>query len=90
MTEKIHGNDDNPVDFENLVKQIKLVLQHLTSFEREVISSRFGLIDGKLLTLNEIEMLHKVSHDEIRNIEEKLLNLLVRQSSYEKLRPYLD
>lgn len=46
----------------------------LTSKEREVINHRFGLIDGKQLTLEELRFKLNISRERVRQIEVKALH----------------
>ena len=85
-------NQDSPeeIEFKVLQEQIRQALPYLTLREADVIESRFGLRDGKLLTLVEIGELHGVSIDRIREIEEKLLEFLVHPSRSQRIGDYLD
>jgi RNA polymerase primary sigma factor len=89
MTDRELGEGE-PVDFEVLQEQIRQCLPYLTLREAGVVESRFGLRDGKLLTLVEIGKLHGVSIDRIREIEGKLLELLAHPSRSQTLQDYLD
>jgi RNA polymerase primary sigma factor len=92
MTTDDSENLDAPeeIEFGVLQEQIRKALPYLTIREAGVIESRFGLRDGKLLTLVEIGKLHGVSIDRIREIEEKLMELLVHPSRSQTLHEYLD
>ena len=61
----------------NAVKEvIEEVLNELTDREKEILQYRFGFIDGKTYTLEEIGKRFNVTRERIRQIEAKILNRL--------------
>ena len=56
-----------------LREQIEELLQSLTDRERQVLELRFGLIDGKTRTLEEVGKYFDVTRERIRQIEGKAL-----------------
>ena len=48
-------------------------LQSLTQIERQVIELRFGLVDGKCLTLEKVGRKFGVTRERIRQIQNKTL-----------------
>ena len=56
-----------------LKDEIDSVLQLLTERERKVLQLRFGLIDGRTRTLEEVGNVFNVTRERIRQIEAKAL-----------------
>ena len=55
---------------------IKKVLSTLTQREADILTMRFGLDDGKTMTLEEVGKFYKLTKERIRQIEEKALTKL--------------
>ena len=66
------------------------VLGTLTYREGRVLKLRFGLIDGKQRTLEEVGQIFDVTRERIRQIEAKALRKLRHPSRSKKLRDFLD
>ena len=73
-----------------LKEQIDDVLSTLSPRERQVIRLRFGLKDGRSLTLEEIGAKFNVTRERIRQIEAKALRRLRHPSRSRKLKEYLE
>ena len=73
-----------------LREQLEEVLKTLTPREEEVLSMRFGLIDGKPHTLEEVGKKFDVTRERIRQIESKALRKLRHPSRSKKLRDFLN
>lgn len=73
-----------------LKMQIKEALATLSDRERKVIELRFGLIDGKQRTLEEVGAEFEVTRERIRQIEAKALRKLRQPSKSRKLRDYME
>ncbi len=73
-----------------LKQQIVEALGTLSDRERKVLELRFGLIDGKQRTLEEVGAEFKVTRERIRQIEAKALRKLRQPSRSRKLRDYLE
>ena len=88
--------DDNfpvPADaaaFTLLKEQLVEVLGTLTEREQKVLRLRFGLDDGRALTLEEVGKEFNVTRERIRQIEAKALRKLRHPSRSRKLKDYLD
>ena len=73
-----------------LREQLEEVLKTLTPREEEVLRMRFGLIDGKPHTLEEVGKKFDVTRERIRQIEAKALRKLRHPSRSKKLRDFLN
>jgi RNA polymerase primary sigma factor len=74
---------------EMLREQVQHALAALTERERQVIELRFGLIDGKDHTLEEVSRYFNVTRERIRQIEAKALRKLRHPTRSRQLRDYL-
>ena len=72
-----------------LREQIQSALTSLGDREREVLELRFGLVDGKDHTLEEVSRFFDVTRERVRQIEAKALRKLRHPSHSRKLRDYL-
>lgn len=73
---------------EMLREQVKNALAVLSDREREVLELRFGLIDGKDRTLEEVGQHFKVTRERVRQIEAKALRKLRHPTRSRHLRDY--
>ena len=73
-----------------LKEQLVDVLQTLTPREAKVLKLRFGLIDGRQRTLEEVGKEINVTRERIRQIEAKALRKLRHPSRSKKLKDFLD
>jgi RNA polymerase primary sigma factor len=81
-----------PVDAaarELLKEQVQNALSVLTERERQVLEMRFGLLDGKDYTLEEVGKYFNVTRERIRQIEAKALRKLRHPTRSRHLRDYL-
>lgn len=74
---------------EMLREQVKNALAVLSDREREVLEMRFGLVDGKDHTLEEVGQYFQVTRERIRQIEAKALRKLRHPTRSRYLRDYL-
>jgi RNA polymerase primary sigma factor len=74
---------------EMLREQVKNALAVLSEREREVLELRFGLVDGKDHTLEEVGQYFKVTRERVRQIEAKALRKLRHPTRSRHLRDYL-
>jgi RNA polymerase primary sigma factor len=74
---------------EMLREQVKSALAVLSDREREVLEMRFGLVDGKDHTLEEVGQYFNVTRERIRQIEAKALRKLRHPTRSRYLRDYL-
>jgi len=74
---------------EILGEQVRNSLSALSERERQVIKLRFGLVDGKEHTLEEVSQYFDVTRERIRQIEAKALRKLRHPSRNSDLREFL-
>jgi RNA polymerase primary sigma factor len=72
-----------------LREQVRNVLEFLSDRERQVLEMRFGLMDGRDHTLEEVGKEFGVTRERIRQIEAKALRKLRHPSRSKVLRDYL-
>ncbi|MBR2743180.1 MAG: RNA polymerase sigma factor RpoD [Clostridia bacterium] len=73
-----------------LKEQLAEVLKTLTEREATVLQRRFGLIDGRARTLEEVGKEFNVTRERIRQIEAKALRKLRHPSRSKRLKDFLD
>lgn len=73
-----------------LREQLQEVMDSLTDREKQVLTLRFGLIDGRARTLEEVGKQFQVTRERIRQIEAKALRKLRHPSRSKKLKDYLE
>jgi RNA polymerase primary sigma factor len=74
---------------EMLREQVQHALEGLSERERQVLELRFGLMDGKDHTLEEVSRYFKVTRERIRQIEAKALRKLRHPTRSRQLKDYL-
>ncbi|MBN2409025.1 MAG: RNA polymerase sigma factor RpoD [Candidatus Aminicenantes bacterium] len=89
IEDKTGPSPEEAVIHRSLREQIEQALDSLTEREAEVLKLRFGLIDGKEHTLEEVGDVFKVTRERIRQIEAKALRKLESFSKGGKLRSFL-
>ena len=88
-------DDDEPSPSEQaadvlLREQIEEVLATLTPREAKVLKLRFGLVDGRTRTLEEVGKEFDVTRERIRQIEAKALRKLRHPSRSKKLKDFME
>ncbi len=73
-----------------LKDKINEVLETLTERERTVLIERFGLLDGKPKTLDEVGVRFKVTRERVRQIEAKALRKMRHPTRAKQLQAFLD
>ena len=76
--------------FSLLREQLMTVLDTLTPREKKVLELRFGIVDGRTRTLEEVGKEFNVTRERIRQIEAKALRKLRHPSRSKKLRDFLN
>jgi RNA polymerase primary sigma factor len=82
----------SPIDAaarEMLREQVQQALEGLSDRERQVLELRFGLMDGKDHTLEEVSRYFNVTRERIRQIEAKALRKLRHPTRSRSLKDYL-
>jgi RNA polymerase primary sigma factor len=74
---------------EILREHVRSSLSTLTERERQVLELRFGLVDGREYTLEEVSQFFNVTRERIRQIESKALRKLRHPSRSSDLREFL-
>lgn len=75
--------------FSMLRAELGTALESLTDRERQVVQLRFGLIDGRARTLEEVGKEFNVTRERIRQIEAKALRKLRHPSRSKRLKDFL-
>lgn len=84
---------DSPAEatgYSILKDKMSEVLSTLTERERKVLIQRFGLLDGKPKTLEEVGVEFKVTRERIRQIEAKALRKMRHPTRSKQLKAFLD
>lgn len=72
-----------------LKEEINNILKTLSLRERRILELRFGLIDGRKRTLNEIAVNYNLSRERIRQIEDKALQTMRHPKRSKRLKGFL-
>ncbi len=84
---------ESPADatgYSILKDKMNEVLDSLTERERTVLIERFGLIDGKPKTLEEVGLRFKVTRERVRQIEAKALRKMRHPTRSKQLQAFLE
>lgn len=81
---------DEATGYSILKDRLGEVLSTLTDRERTVLIERFGLIDGKPKTLEEVGVRFKVTRERVRQIEAKALRKMRHPIRSKQLQAFLD
>ena len=81
---------DSMATYAMLKKQLTEVLNTLTPREARVLRLRYGLVDGKNRTLEDVGKEFNVTRERIRQIEAKALRKLKHPSRSKRLKDYID
>ena len=81
---------DEATGYTILKDKLHEVLQTLSERERTVLIQRFGLLDGKPKTLEEVGLVFNVTRERIRQIEAKALRKMRHPTRSKHLKAFLD
>lgn len=81
---------DEATGYSILKDKMSDVLSTLTDRERTVLVERFGLLDGKPKTLEEVGVRFKVTRERVRQIEAKALRKMRHPTRAKQLQAFLD
>ena len=70
--------------------QVEKALGHLSKREQEILKLRFGFVDGRIWTLEEVGKEYHVTRERIRQIEARALRRLRAKPDIRNLRVYLE
>jgi RNA polymerase nonessential primary-like sigma factor len=90
LGDMLEDTGQSPEDFatsSSLKKDLEVLMADLTPQQREVISLRFGLVDGKPMTLAKIGECLSISRERVRQIEREALSKLRKRKT--AIREYL-
>lgn len=73
-----------------LEEQMDEILERLPEREQRILRLRFGFIDGKVWTLEEVGKEYSVTRERIRQIEANVLEKLRKKNDVKKLRTYIE
>ena len=90
IEDKAAEKPDEVTAFSLLKEKISDVLLTLTDREQEVLTLRFGLVDGYPRTLEEVGRKFNVTRERIRQIEAKALRKMRHPTRIRKLEGFLD
>jgi RNA polymerase primary sigma factor len=90
IEDKAAEKPDEMTAFSLLKEKIGDVLETLTEREQEVLTLRFGLVDGYPRTLEEVGRKFNVTRERIRQIEAKALRKMRHPTRIRKLEGFLD
>jgi RNA polymerase nonessential primary-like sigma factor len=81
---------ENHLVYESLQKDMRELLEDLTTREREVIELRYGFLDGKSYSLADIGRTLELSRERVRQIESKALQKLRQPRRRNQVRDYFE
>ncbi|WP_299487501.1 RNA polymerase sigma factor SigC [Acaryochloris sp. IP29b_bin.137] len=93
LGELLETDDISPEELimrESLQQELKQLLADLTDRERDVITMRFGLNDGKTHSLAQIGKSLNLSRERVRQIESKALQKLRQPKRRNRIRDFLE
>ena len=89
VPDEVNPNPEDYTATEALKRELNSLLGNLSDREERVIKLRFGLIDGRTKTLEEVGKEFGVTRERIRQIEAKALRKLRHPSRSNKLRDFI-
>ena len=90
IEDKEATSPDQYANNELLKDEIDLVLKSLTDREEKVLRLRFGLVDGRTRTLEEVGKEFDVTRERIRQIEAKAIRKLKNPAKCKRLKEFVD
>jgi RNA polymerase primary sigma factor len=91
LIEDIEGvSIEETIDKKTMCHEVnELLLKHLTPRERDILSMRFGLTDGRQRTLDEVGRFFDLSRERIRQIQAKAFRKLRRVRQKQRLHDWI-
>lgn len=81
---------EDKIIYNSLKTELNNVLSTLNSREQRILELRFGILDGKEHTLEEIGSIYKVTRERIRQIEAKAFKKLRHPSRANRIKDFID
>jgi RNA polymerase primary sigma factor len=81
---------DETATYNLLREQLKSLLDQLPPREALILQLRYGLVDGEILTLNEVGRKMGVTRERVRQIEAQALSRLRSKGIHRELRAYIE
>lgn len=85
MPEQFHNAEQNMMK-----EEVNQILSGLTEREQHILRLRFGFVDGRIWTLEEIGKVYHVTRERIRQIEARALRHLRNNRGSKRLRVYIE
>ncbi len=73
-----------------LEEQMDRILERLPEREQRILKLRFGFVDGKIWTLEEVGREYSVTRERVRQIESNVLEKLGKKKEVRRLRNYIE
>ena len=92
LSDKISCNLPTPEDdaqVNHLRQDIRAIMDHLNTNEREIVTLRFGLDDGSPNTVAQVATRMNLSREQVRLLEAKAINKLRHPGRNYKLKDYI-
>ncbi|MCR5741413.1 MAG: sigma-70 family RNA polymerase sigma factor [Gammaproteobacteria bacterium] len=89
IADDFNPNPEEYASNEALKRELNVLLSNLSDREERVIKLRFGLIDGRTRTLEEVGKEYNVTRERIRQIEAKALRKLRHPSRANKVKDFV-
>jgi RNA polymerase primary sigma factor len=90
----IEDNEATPPDefatYNLLREHLELMLDQLPPREARILQLRYGLLNGEILTLNEVGRKMGVTRERVRQIEAQALSRLRSKGVYRELHAYIE
>ena len=93
LSDKISCNLPTPEDdaqVNHLRQDIRAIMDHLNTNEREIVTLRFGLDDGSPNTVDEVATRMNLSREQVRLLEARAINKLRHPGRNYKLKDYIE
>jgi RNA polymerase primary sigma factor len=90
IEDEVAEGPQDAASMQMLRESVEEALDSLSDRERDVLKLRFGLLDGRARTLEEVGKEFNVTRERIRQIEAKALRKLRHPSRSRKLKDYLE
>ena len=89
------SDDSTPEPFQSteqelLREELSLILSSLTAREQTILRLRFGFVDGRIWTLEEVGKIYHVTRERIRQIELRTIRKLKNKREVKNLRSFID